>query len=76
MNFCSLSYDFISLALRAEQYYRSREYFGKNCQQRPNDLFAALHPLPSPTLVGTTDKYKKFEDVYGTTTTEKDRPSL
>ena len=27
-------------------------------------------------LAGNSDKYKKFEDIYGTVTTEKDRPSL
>ena len=27
-------------------------------------------------LAGNSDKYKKFDDIYGTPTTEKDRPSL
>ena len=42
----------------------------------PSDLFDSVHPLPSRMLANNSDKYKKFKDIYGTLTTEKDRPSL
>ena len=40
------------------------------------NLFDSVHPKPSPLLADNSDKHKKFEDIYGTVTTEKDRPSL
>ena len=39
-------------------------------------MFASVHPLPSPMLQGNSEKYKKIDSVYGTPTTERDRPSL
>ncbi len=46
-----------------------------NPPRLPQDVFASLHFLPDPTI-GRGDKYKKFEDLYGTETTDSDRPSL
>lgn len=39
------------------------------------DVFETLHFLPDPVL-GQGGSYKDFSDVYGTETTDKDRPSL
>ena len=50
-------------------------YCQSNPPSLPHEVFADMHFLPSPTLT-SHDKYKKFEEVYGTSTTEKDRPSL
>lgn len=41
----------------------------------PLGVFVGVHFLPSPMLdIGT--KYREFDEVYGTETTEQDRPSL
>ena len=40
----------------------------------PVDVFNDIHHLPDPIPDG--DKYKSFEDVYGSQTSEKHRPSL
>ena len=40
----------------------------------PRDVFDTLHHLPDPIRDGTI--FKPFCDVYGTATTEEDRPSL
>lgn len=49
------------------------------CQSNPpsiaSDIFSNIYFLPSP-MLDSGDKYKIFEDVYGTATTERDRPSL
>ncbi|XP_070556692.1 uncharacterized protein [Ptychodera flava] len=42
----------------------------------PNDVFTGLHHLPDPVLDDSGMHYKPFAEVYGTVTTEKDRPSL
>ena len=41
----------------------------------PEETFPQLHNLPDP-LIGEDEHYQPFVDVFGTTTTEKDRPSL
>ena len=40
----------------------------------PADVFNDIHHLPDPIPDG--DKYKSFEDVYGSQTSEKHHPSL
>jgi hypothetical protein len=40
------------------------------------DKFAGLHWLPDPVIDPRTDEYRPFEEVYGTETTDQDRPSL
>jgi len=40
----------------------------------PKKIFETIHHLPDPVRDGNV--YKTFSDVYGTSTTEKDRPSL
>ena len=40
----------------------------------PSEIFKQLHHLPDPVADG--EHYKPFEEMYGTSTTEKDRPSL
>ena len=40
----------------------------------PSEIFKQLSFLPDP--VATGEHYKPFEEVYGTLTTEKDRPSM
>ena len=40
----------------------------------PKEIFDTLHHIPNPIREG--DVYKPFSEVYGTETTEKDRPSL
>lgn len=50
------------------------EYCQTNPPSLPPEVFADMHFLPSP-MLATGDKYKKFEDIYGTSTTEKDLPS-
>ena len=39
------------------------------------DVFETLHFLPDPVL-GQGGSYKDFNDVYGSVTSDKDRPSL
>ena len=41
----------------------------------PMDIFRNIHHLPDPTP-GEEGHYASFEDVYGTPTTERHRPSL
>ncbi len=41
----------------------------------PKEEFEKLKHLPDP-MIGENEHYKPFEEVFGTTTTEKDRPSL
>lgn len=41
----------------------------------PPNIYNDIHFLPTPTLI-SSEKYKEFEDVYGTEPSEKDRPSL
>jgi len=45
-----------------------------NPPRLPKELFDTIHHLPDPDR--DEDVYKTFSDVYGTNTTEKDRPSL
>ena len=40
----------------------------------PREMFDTLHHIPDPIREG--DVYKPFSEVYGTETTEKDRPTL
>ena len=40
----------------------------------PREIFDTLHYIPDPIREG--DVYKPFSEVYGTETTEKDRPTL
>ena len=40
----------------------------------PKEIFDTIYHLPDPVRDG--DVYKKFSDVYGTSTSEKDRPTL
>ena len=42
----------------------------------PRDTFESLKMLPDPLLMDSGDHYKPFHDLYGSLTTEKDRPSL
>ena len=52
------------------------DYCQENLPSLPSDLLASVHLLPSPMLVGDSNRQKKFDDIYGTPTTERDRPSL
>lgn len=45
-----------------------------NPPRLPTDVFSTIHHLPDPIPNG--DKYKDFEEVYGTQTSENHRPSL
>ena len=42
----------------------------------PLDIFENLKVFPDPVKKTGSDRYEDFSDVYGKTTTEKDRPSL
>ncbi|XP_035678681.1 uncharacterized protein LOC118417277 [Branchiostoma floridae] len=42
----------------------------------PADVFETVSFLPDPTLDVSREHYKKFAEVYGSCTTEEDRPSL
>ena len=42
----------------------------------PPDLLKELHHFPDPVLATDKEHYKPFADVWGTATTEEDRPSL
>ena len=42
----------------------------------PEAVFQKIHHLPDPILAADGLHFKLFPDVYGTTTTEQDRPSL
>lgn len=42
----------------------------------PPEVFSSLHHLPDPVPDSTGEHYKSFEDLYGTSTTEKFLPSL
>ena len=42
----------------------------------PEELYEELHFLPDPVLDPVSHQYKVFSEIYGTTTTEDDRPSL
>ena len=42
----------------------------------PPEIFSSLHHLPDPVPDSTGEHYKNFEDLYGTFTTEKFRPTL
>ena len=44
--------------------------------QLPVDIFDTLHHLPDPVPDSTGEHYKDFDDIYGSNTTEKHRPSL
>ncbi len=41
----------------------------------PNEEFEKLKHLSDP-MIGENEHYKPFKEVFGTTNTEKDRPSL
>ena len=40
------------------------------------ETFSKLHFVPAPTLDSSKQHYNKFEDLYGSKPTEKDKPSL
>ena len=42
----------------------------------PDDIYNSLHFLPDPVVDHSSNRFKSFPDVYGTATTESDRPSL
>ena len=42
----------------------------------PMETFSKLHFVPAPTLDSSKQHYNKFEDLYGSKPTEKDKPSL
>ncbi|XP_070538845.1 uncharacterized protein [Ptychodera flava] len=42
----------------------------------PQDVFQGIHKLPDPVPTEDGDHFKSFEELYGTETTEKFRPSL
>ena len=41
----------------------------------PAEVFATLHQFPDPMKASSGDSFKEFQEVWGTTTTERDRPS-
>lgn len=50
-------------------------YCTLNPPRLSQEIFKDLHFLPDPVL-NEDGAYKSFEDIYGTPTTDKDRPSL
>ena len=42
----------------------------------PAEVFEKIHILPAPILDTSKEHYQKFTSVYGSTPTEKDKPSL
>lgn len=46
-----------------------------NPPRLPEEVFSDLHFLPDPVLNDAAE-YKDLDEVYGTITTDKDRPSL
>ena len=80
---CSKLQEFISNHCKATYYtVQIKKCFREECvycqsnpPSLPHEVFVDMHFLPSPTQT-YRDKYKKFEKVYRTSITEKDRPSL
>lgn len=73
---------FISHCCQARHYsFCVRKCFSDTCTicappRLPQEVYQRLHFLPDPMLSDTEDgHYKSFDEVFGETTSEKDRPS-
>ena len=78
---CNKLQDFMTQHCKATHYAFQIKKCGSPecdyCSQKPPRLQCALHFMPDPVIAPSLDgeKYKEFDEVFGTDTTDDDRPS-